>query len=44
MCKIAVTLLSDDMHLGKAFSILKKQAGRASSKRPKKGGPAFSRG
>src|SRR5437868_10679525 len=24
MCKIAATLLSDDMHLGKAFSILKK--------------------
>jgi hypothetical protein len=42
MCKIAATLLSDDMHLGKAFSILKDRSDPPVSKRPGKGGPAFS--
>jgi len=41
--QIAATFLSDDMHLGKAFSILK-TGRRASSKRPKKAGLAFRRG
>src|SRR5947207_4601632 len=42
MCKIAATLLSDDMHLGKAFSILKNRSDPPVSKRPGKGGPPHS--